>query len=152
VFRIDDVEKDRQWPSFSAAAAAHGVGSVLSVPLVARHEGVGALNFYSRSQAAFSDADVKAALQFAAYAGIVLANSQAYWDAHQLGQDMAEAMKSRATIEQAKGILMAVQRCSADEAFQILVRASQRENRKLREIAEELVSRTAEGRDRPSAS
>ncbi|HEX2048216.1 MAG TPA: ANTAR domain-containing protein, partial [Acidimicrobiales bacterium] len=56
-------------------------------------------------------------------------------------QDLATAMKSRATIEQAKGILMGAQRCSADEAFQILVRASQRENRKLREVAEDLVNR-----------
>lgn len=50
-------------------------------------------------------------------------------------------MQSRAAIEQAKGILMGAQRCTADEAFQILVRASQRENRKLRQIAEEIVSR-----------
>ncbi len=50
-------------------------------------------------------------------------------------------MKSRATIDQAKGVLMGAQRCSSDEAFQILVRASQRENRKLREIAEDLVNR-----------
>ena len=146
VFRIDDMEKDQQWPPFSEAAAAHGIQSSLSLPLLARHEGVGALNAYSRSSAAFSDEDVRVGLQFAAQAAIVLANSQAYWDAHQLGQDMAEAMKSRATIEQAKGILMGAQRCSADEAFQILVRASQRENRKLREMAAELVARTEDGR------
>lgn len=36
---------------------------------------------------------------------------------------------------------MGLQRCSADEAFQILARASQRENRKLREVAEELVDK-----------
>lgn len=48
-------------------------------------------------------------------------------------------MQSRAVIEQAKGMLMATQRCSADEAF--LVRASQRENRKLREMADELVNK-----------
>jgi GAF domain-containing protein len=146
VFRIDDMEKDQQWPPFSEAAAAQGIQSSLSVPLLARHEGVGALNFYSRSTAGFSDDDVQIGLQFATQAAIVLANSQAYWDARHLGEDMAEAMKSRATIEQAKGILMGVQRCSADEAFQILVRASQRENRKLREIAEEIVARAASGR------
>ena len=83
-------------------------------------------------------------LQFAAHAAIVLANSQAYWDAHQLSEDLLQAMKSRATIEQAKGILMGAQRCSADEAFQILVRASQRENRKLREIADEIVAKTSD--------
>ncbi|MDQ4091213.1 MAG: GAF and ANTAR domain-containing protein [Actinomycetota bacterium] len=141
VYRVDDIEKDHQWPSFSEAAAARGIRSTLSLPMVARHEGVGALNFYSRSEAAFSAKDVNMGLQFATQAAIVLANSQAYWDAHQLGQDMSEAMKSRATIEQAKGILMGAQRCSADEAFQALVRASQRENRKLREMAEEIVAR-----------
>jgi GAF domain-containing protein len=143
VFRIDDMEKDRQWPPFSEAAGAHGVQSSMSLPLLARHEGVGALNFYSRARAGFSDDDVEVGLQFATHAAIVLANAQAYWDARQLGEDMAEAMKSRAVIEQAKGVLMGAQRCGADEAFQLLVRASQRENRKLREIAAEIVSRTA---------
>jgi GAF domain-containing protein len=142
VFRIDDMEKDKQWPAFSEAAGAHGIQSSLSLPLLARHEGVGALNLYARSTAGFSDDDVQIGLQFATQAAIVLANAQAYWDAHQLGQDMAEAMKSRATIEQAKGILMGAQRCSADEAFHILVRASQRENRKLRDMAAEIVART----------
>ncbi len=147
VFRVEDMEKDEQWPPFSEAAAAQGIQSSMSLPLLARHEGVGALNFYSRTPAAFTDDDVELGLQFATHAAIVLANAQAYWDARQLGEDMAQAMKSRATIEQAKGILMAAQRCGADEAFQILVRASQRENRKLREIADEVVGRTAGGRD-----
>jgi transcriptional regulator with GAF, ATPase, and Fis domain len=148
VYRIDDMDKDRQWPPFSEAAAAQGIQSSLSLPLLARHDGVGALNLYSRTRAAFSDDDVEVGLQFATQAAIVLANAQAYWDARQLGEDMAEAMKSRATIEQAKGILMGAQRCTADEAFQILVRASQRENRKLREIAEDIVTRTASGHRR----
>ena len=152
VFRIDEMEKDQQWPPFSAVAAAHGIQSSVSLPLLARHEGVGAINFYSRSRAGFSDEDVDVGLQFATHAAIVLANAQAYWDARQLGEDMAQAMKSRATIEQAKGILMGAQRCSADEAFQILVRASQRENRKLREVADEIVARTAVGKARGPAS
>ena len=151
VYRIDHMEKDQQWPPFSEAAGAHGVQSSLSLPLITRHEAVGALNLYSRSPAAFSDDDVEVGLQFARQAAIVLANCQAYSDAQQLGQDMAEAMKSRATIEQAKGILMGAQRCSADDAFQILVRASQRENRKLRDMAAEIVARTADG-GRGSAS
>ena len=143
VFRIDDMEKDTQWPPFSEAAAARGVHSSVSIPMVAHHEGVGALNFYSRRTNAFSDDDVTVALTFGSQAAIVLANSQAYWDAHQLGQNMVEAMKSRAVIEQAKGILMGAQRCSPDDAFQMLVRASQRENRKLRDMADDIVNRTA---------
>jgi GAF domain-containing protein len=143
VFRIGDVEKDLQWPAFSEAAAAHGVESVLSVPLLAGHEGVGALNFYSHLRGAFSESDVQTALQFATYAAILLANSQAYWDAHQLGQDLAEAMRARATVEQAKGVVMGARRCSADEAFETLVRLSQRRNRSLHHVAQELVSSAA---------
>ena len=146
VFRIEDTAKDTRWRPFSEAAAAQGIQSTLSLPLLARHEAVGALNIYSRSRDAFSDEDVEVGLQFAAHAAIMLANAQAYWDARQLGENMAEAMKSRATIEQAKGILMGAQRCSPDEAFQILLRASQRENRKLREIANEIVARATTAR------
>lgn len=145
VYRIDHMDEDRQWPPFSEAAAAHGIESSMSVPLLAGHSGVGALNFYARSPAAFSDDDVQVALQFATQAAILLANSQTYWDAHQLGQDMAEVTKARATIEQAKGALMATQRCTADEALRILVRASQRENRKLGEVAAEIVAGTGAG-------
>jgi GAF domain-containing protein len=148
VYRIDDMEKDDNWMPFSEAAAAHGVSCSMSVPLLARHEGLGALNFYSRGGGPFSDQEVEVGLQFAAHAAIVLANSQAYWDAQQLGLDLAQAMKSRATIEQAKGILMGAQRCSADEAFQVLVRASQRENRKLREIADAIVARTIDSHNK----
>ena len=142
VLRLDSTNEDDRWPPFSEAAARHGVASVLSLPLVANHEGVGALNVYAHEEAAFSDEAERVGSAFATQASIVLANAQAYWDAYQLSQNLSEAMKSRATIEQAKGILMAARRCGAEEAFQILVRASQRENRKLREVAEQIVWNT----------
>jgi GAF domain-containing protein len=145
VYRIDNMQADRQWPAFSRSAASHGIASSMSLPLVAHHEGIGALNLYSRVTNAYSEDEVELGLQFAAHAAIVLANSLAYADAQQFGLDMAQAMKSRASIEQAKGILMSAQHCTADDAFQMLVRASQRENRKLRDIAEDIVARTVAG-------
>ncbi len=57
-------------------------------------------------------------------------------------------MQSRSTIEQAKGMLMAENGCGADEAFGILVRASQRQNRKLRDIAQALIDARSNGRGR----
>jgi AmiR/NasT family two-component response regulator len=48
-------------------------------------------------------------------------------------------MRSRAVIEQAKGILMSQRRCDASAAFSLLAAASQRSNRKLRDIAQALV-------------
>jgi AmiR/NasT family two-component response regulator len=78
-------------------------------------------------------------------AAVVLANAQAYWDARTLGEHLDEATKSRATIEQAKGILMAQSKVGPEAAFDMLRSASQRENRKLREVADDLVRRRHRG-------
>ena len=56
---------------------------------------------------------------------------------------MEQALKSRAQIEQAKGIIMAATGASADEAFDRLRQQSQYENVKLRDIAGEIVRRSA---------
>jgi AmiR/NasT family two-component response regulator len=54
-------------------------------------------------------------------------------------EQLREAMRSRAVIEQAKGVLMARRRCSPDEAFDVLREVSQTSNTKLREVARALV-------------
>jgi len=70
----------------------------------------------------------------------------AYRTAFELGQHLNEAMKSRAVIEQAKGMLMARSpELSPDAAFEILRVASQRENVKLREVAQRIVERRTPG-------
>lgn len=138
VYRIDSTYTDRRWPEFTAAAAAHGVTASLSVPLTACGERLGALALYSRT----GPFDVEAVLQgenFAVPASIVLANVQAYWDARQLAERMQRAMRSRATIEHAVGILMARGGGTPEETFQLLVGVSQRENRKLRDLAADIV-------------
>ena len=55
---------------------------------------------------------------------------------------MRLAMESRAVIEQAKGVLMAQQGIDAEQAFEVLRGASQRYNRKLRDIARGIVDGT----------
>ena len=61
--------------------------------------------------------------------------------AHELELIQA-ALQTRDQIGQAKGIIMASMRCSADEAFRLLTKQSQAENRKLIDVAIELTSRT----------
>ena len=57
------------------------------------------------------------------------------------------ALVSRATIDQARGILIARFRISPEGAFDLLVRWSQDRNIKLRAIAEALVTMTQHGPD-----
>jgi AmiR/NasT family two-component response regulator len=67
----------------------------------------------------------------------------AYYSNRDLAEQLREAISSRAIIEQAKGVLMAQRQCTAAAAFELLVTASQRSNRKLREVAQALVDGTA---------
>jgi GAF domain-containing protein len=145
VVRIDDTSAGAgQYPAFSKAAAAHGVESVLSLPLIAGSNGLGALNLYARRSGGFTTDDETLGLELASAAAIVLANASAYWEANQLSEQLNQAMRSRAVIEQAKGILMARSPdLGPDDAFEVLRKASQRENVKLREIAQRIVDRTA---------
>jgi GAF domain-containing protein len=149
IFRVESTREDGPWPAFRKAAAAHGIGSTLSLPMVIDKHGVGAMNLYSRRERGFVPEDDAIGEQFASQAAIVLANAHAYWDARELSERLGEAMRSRAVIEQAKGMLMAAQQCNEDEAFQLLVLASQRENIKLREIASRIVSSAVQRSGRP---
>ena len=116
----------------------------MSFPLVADKLSVGAMNLYAHTERAFGETDRSNGELFASQAAIVLANAQAYWDAHQLSVGLSEAMAHRAVIEQAKGILMGAQAIDADAAFGMLVGASQRENLKLRDVAQRIVTNAVE--------
>jgi GAF domain-containing protein len=152
VVRIEVMaEAFSDYPEFAEAASAHGIASTLSLPLVAGDNGVGALNLYSARANGFSADDETVGVELASAAAIVLANATAYWAAAELSEQLSQAMRSRAVIEQAKGILMARSpELSPDEAFDLLRRASQRENVKLREIAQRLVDRRTMSASLPS--
>jgi GAF domain-containing protein len=137
ILQIADTTSEARWPEFCVRAAAGGVRSTLSLPLVVGDTSLGALNLYSRRPHGFSEHAT--AMVFAAQAAVVLANSQAYWAAHHLSSQLEIALTSRAAIEQAKGIIMATSGVSADEAFEMLRTESNTTNRKLREVAADLI-------------
>lgn len=58
---------------------------------------------------------------------------------------LRNALTSRATIDQAKGIIMAERHCTPEEAFEVLVKLSQNSNVPLRDVASTLVSQQLEG-------
>ncbi|MEV8314869.1 ANTAR domain-containing protein [Streptomyces sp. NPDC059900] len=62
--------------------------------------------------------------------------------------DLHRAMESHPAIDQARGMLMTLGPCTADEAWEVLVEVSQHSNTKLRAVAEELIA-TTEGEPLP---
>jgi GAF domain-containing protein len=137
---VEDTAERRRWAEFEARAAAEGVGSSLSVPVTVGGRHVGALNLYAPGAGAFGETRLRWARGVAAAVSGVLALALSRAEQASLVEDVRAALAARAVIDQALGIIMAKQRCSTDEAFDILRRASQSRNVKLREVAAGIVT------------
>ena len=131
--RVEDYTSEDRWPRFAAEAARQGVGSSISFQLFVDRDSLGALNVYSRRPGAFGEDAETIGLVFASHASIALSAAQSEENLHR-------AIDKRELIGQAKGILMERHRLTADQAFQVLVRASSHTNRKLFDIADELTT------------
>jgi GAF domain-containing protein len=143
VLRVDDMREETRWPDYVSRVLDTGVRSSLSVPLPFQGASIGALNIYSTRPEAFAGPEsLDAGLQVAEAIAVAVVNADAHAQVREQARNMRMAMDSRAVIEQAKGVLMAQRHVDADQAFDMLREASQRYNRKLRDIAEGIVAST----------
>ncbi|WP_240619335.1 GAF and ANTAR domain-containing protein [Blastococcus sp. TF02-8] len=136
---IPDTGTDPDWPEFAAAAASRGVGSVFSYPLPAQELVSGGLNVYSRHAGAADERTRSLVSRLAAYAVGPVSNVYLYETAVERADHLEAALRSRAVIDQAKGILMERFKVTADQAFQVLARLSMERNVKLRDVATQVV-------------
>ncbi|MEV6714655.1 GAF and ANTAR domain-containing protein [Lentzea sp. NPDC051208] len=134
---IDEAE-DR-WPAFGMESRAAGMGSFLSAPLTLDSEHSGAINGYSRQGHGFLELDAPLLALYSTAVETSLRSHSMYLQAFKLAEQLRAALTTRAVIDQAKGVLIAVHGITADEAFQLLVERSQRENIKLHALAERFI-------------
>jgi len=148
--RIDDTRQEQRWPQSCQSMAELGFVSCLALPVRTDRRPGAALAVYGADPDAFTGAGHDIALLFAAQGGVALRNAAAYRGCRELVVNLQSALESRAVIEQAKGILVAEHGCDPEVAFKELSRVSQRTNRKVREIAADLVAgRVERGQFRP---
>jgi GAF domain-containing protein len=140
VIQIDDLSQEERCTSYRPHAIAHGVVSSLSLPLIVDGENLGALNLYSATPAAFGGPQREQAEAFAGQCAAALMVSLRQVRQAQAQRQLAEAMVSSSVIDQATGILMGQQRCTAATAFDLLRQASQHRNRKLRDVAADIIA------------
>jgi putative methionine-R-sulfoxide reductase with GAF domain len=132
---VEDLANDPRWPEWGRAMSELlGIRSSLSFRLFTRADDTwGALNVYSRTPHSFTEQDVLHGQVIAAMSAVVLARS--INDEH-----LAHALETRTVIGQATGMVM--ERYGLDEqtAFNVLRRLSSQDNRKLRDLAQQVVS------------
>jgi GAF domain-containing protein len=137
---IADARVEPRWRDYMRRAVQLGCLSSLSVPLPVSEGVSGALNVYARQPNAFDEGSRSIAVRFASYAAVAAGNLHAYRSARDRADNLQVALESRAVIDQAKGILMERSKLTADQAFQRLARTSMQTNRRVRDIADHLVS------------
>src|SRR3954447_987520 len=138
--RIDDTATDSRWPSWNSAAARLGVRAVLSVPLAADDDSIGAIKVYSDQPANYDEHDERVMSLFAKQAAILLANTQSLQQARRLSRQLTEALGSRDAIVRATGVLLARGAADEDAAFNALSDAARRSGQTVEHLAGELVA------------
>ena len=129
----EDLAHERRWPQFARAAVArYGVLSALCVRLFTNETTVGALNLFSRQVDGFSNSDRQELQAIAAQGAVAMAAAKEIEVIH-------AGLDSRAVIGQATGVLMVRYGLSPGAAFALLTRYSSHQNRKLRDIALDVV-------------
>jgi AmiR/NasT family two-component response regulator len=100
---------------------------------------VGALNLYSRRDHAFNGVPPAAALLFAKQATAAIWATRTQTTTRGVIEHLEHALETREVIGMAKGVIMVNEKVTPDDAFAVLVVASQHRNVKLRDVAAEVV-------------
>ena len=133
VLVIPDTAAETRWsPSWVEEVTSAGIRSAMHVPLMLAGHAQAVLSLYSDQPGAFETDDVAIAHILAQHASVAIASAR--HDA-----SMAQAIDARRLVGQAMGILMERYDLDGDRAFEVLKRYSQDSNRKLRDVAQELV-------------
>ncbi len=152
VHLVTDLAADPRWPRYRRRAVAAGVRSSLSLPLPVLGTTIGGLNLYSTEVHGFGPSQQEALTPFAAQAAAALSMVQRSDKQTELTAQLHQALASRSVIDQALGVLMAQQRCTAAEAFALLRARSQSSGRKVRDVAADLLVRVSGAPPTPGAA
>jgi GAF domain-containing protein len=133
VVAVPDIRHEQRWPRYVPEVVQLGLRSQLAVKLGLDDAGtIGGINLYSTISDDIDPEAESIAELFAIHAAATLGSVTKM-------EHLNQAMHTRKVIGQAIGILMERYGLHEDRAFAFLVRASQTDNIKLRDIAQELV-------------
>jgi anti-anti-sigma factor len=137
-FHAQSMETETRWSAFTPKARALGIKAIMSSPLTALDQPVGALNIYSRNASTFEIRDQEAAGVFARQASMILSDARANVSDVQMAVRFQEALRSREVISLAKGVLMEREGIDEDAAFTALLLTSRSKGMAMRDRADEV--------------
>lgn len=129
-----------RWPAFAQRAAEYGFQAVVALPLRLRDERIGALNLFLGNTGPVPPADVSVGQALADVATIGIVHQRILSHSETVNQQLQTALNTRLIIEQAKGVLAERGAVDMDRAFNLLRQHARRTNRRLADLAREVVN------------
>lgn len=130
-----------RWPQFAPRATEVGLPSVHAVPMRLQDDVLGALGLFSSAPGALGPEDVSLAQALAHVACVAIVQHRVASDRRTVTEQLQTALDSRVVLEQAKGILAQVGDLAMNDAFTALRRYARNTNRRLTDVAGDLVHR-----------
>lgn len=142
---IADLDDDTRWPQCAAQVRAHGMRSILAVPFLLDGDTRAALNLYSHRPHRFDGRAQELASIFVSQTTMALGLAVRFANFSDTAENLKATLESRTAIDVAVGIIMAQNRCSQAEAFDLLRTASSTRNVKLHAVASAIVDGLGQG-------
>lgn len=137
--QVADDTSDPAYPPFFKVTASLGYSSILSVPLHLSAGDSAALNFYAQPKGFFTADRQRVATVFAGQTAMSIEMMMYAMRYQNTTVNLRSAMQTRSSIDIAIGIIIAQNHCTQSEAFDILKRASNTRNIKLRDLARDII-------------
>jgi GAF domain-containing protein len=148
---IHDVAAEARWPNWSAAVVGLPIRSVISTPLIANGQALGAMKIYAATPGAFEDATTALMELFASPAATLLSHIQTAETPERISESLQAALYSRDLINRACGILMERRTLTEDAALQHLMRRARATRSTLREVSATVLASVASDTRRGSS-
>lgn len=137
---LNSYSKTPRWPAYWQHLAEAGYRSLVSVPLPLEPGKFAALTFLADRDDVFTPQVISRLTAFSAVAGSSYMMARELRAAQATADHLRNAMQGRTSIDVACGVIMGQNRCSYQEAFNILAKASSHRNVKARVVAETILS------------
>ena len=142
---VRDLADCGRWPQYAATVRGHGVRSILALPFLLDGDTRAALNLYSHRSGRFDGRAMELARDFVSQTSMALRLAVRFANYNDTAANLRATLETRTGIDVAVGIIMAQNRCSQAEAFDLLKAASSARNIKLHVVAAGVVESLGKG-------
>ncbi|MET3175121.1 UNVERIFIED_ORG: hypothetical protein ABIB52_002983 [Arthrobacter sp. UYCu721] len=141
---LRDLQADESWAWYAGAVSDEGIRTILAVPIPTDNGSRSALNCYSTQLNTFGPETVADIDEHAASLSRILRLAIRVHPSDPYREHLRPALRSRAIVDSAMALIMVQNRCSHETAVKLLRLASRSSDRRLHDIAEDILHHASE--------